>query len=283
MAADLAEHAVPGLEADTAAVAPGGAITPEAAMVIKDRTGQDRSDHIATDVTNRDPNGYDAVIAMDRWIAQEVIAWVQPDTPMFVWNVPDPYLRGLEVYEATADTIETLVQATFLHDGSPKQLWSGVRPDADAVTKLKANLVRWRKAVHDGASPSHCNGMATSAARDLERLLKSLLEARLKATEMSLQETLAAVRYAGHAQEVRTLPLGTVVTALAWVAKHDPVLKAPWRAGAGAAGQQFVVLRNKEIHDAVDVALGTLRVLDAIEAMIADRSFRSLLRGEPVT
>jgi hypothetical protein len=100
---------------------------------------------------------------------------------------------------------------------------------------------------------------------------------------MSVQETLAAVHYAGRAQDVQTLPLGTVVTALAWVAKRDPLLKAPWRSGAGAAGQQFVVLRNKEIHDAVDVTLGTLRVLDAVEAMIADRSFRSLLRGQSVT
>jgi hypothetical protein len=260
-------------------IAPGSRIEPDAAAVIRERTGTDSSSHEPTNLTDRKANDYDAVVVLDRVVARDVVDWIRPNTPLFVWDVPDPYHKGLPVYEETADAIEALIGSTFLSEAAPKRLWSGARPDADGIAKLVADIAKWRGAVAAGAAPSHCNGMAASASRNLEQLLKSLLAARIAALGLTVSEVLDAVHAKGDRHSVRTWAFGTVVSALGWLAKRDEELRGPWQDGFGKAAGQVVELRNTEIHEAKDMAAGTLRLLDAVQKTIADRRVRALMRA----
>lgn len=282
MAGALAEHIVPGLRAETAGVAPGDQLAAHAATVIAERTGATPAVQEPLDLNETDPAVYDAVVAMDSFVADELIRWVPPALPLFVWQVPDPFGGTLADYRKSADIIEHLLRSTFLPSAEHASL-AREHLELSPLSGLDAYLERARPRVGTVA-PSHCNGIAAEAARRLERLLKSLLADRMAREGITVTEVLTALKRTGPA-EVQKLPLGTVKDALGWLARRDEELRVAWSNGAGDDLGQFVKIRNDQIHagDQRTIPEGTMRLLNLVEVVVGNEPFRKLLDTPPGT
>ena len=278
MAAALAERLFEGLQADSAGLAPGPAIAANAAAVIFQRTATSADTHRPRALRGIVPDGYDAVVAMDSDVAEEVVRWASPATPIYVWDIVDPYGGSLDDYWAVADSIEKLLQETF---GAPA---AERRPDrvrdgtTDRLAEIDADVARWSRQVADVA-PTHCNGIAASAARSLERLLKQLLVERLASRGLALEEVLIEIHFKGSVTTARKLPLGTVISALDGLATRDRVLETAWRRAAQPL-RVFVSTRNSEIHDADRDAMivGTRKLLSLASEALSVPEFRALFK-----
>jgi protein arginine phosphatase len=278
MAAGLAKHSVPGLEASSAGVTPGDALAANAAAVITERTGVAPDYQETVNLVETNPYDYDVIVAMDHIVAAEVIRWVPPTVPVLVWDVKDPYLGPLDEYRQRAHQIEQLVAATFTVQGPREHIGQGSdAPPLSPLEKLDVDLQRWRAQLPQVA-PTHCNGIAASAARELERLLKDLLTDRLGRASCSPEELLAAIKYQGQVKEVGKLPIGKVIDGIAWLAKRDPELGFGWRTDAGKAARMFVYVRNAEIHDAdgASIVQGTQKLLHLVGTVVGDPALRKL-------
>lgn len=122
-----------------------------------------------------------------------------------------------------------------------------MRGDA-GIAHLLADVKRWRERLSQ-AEPTYCQGVANTAAKNFEALIKRLAEQRIAATGCDLGSLLLEIRYKGGVRRIDTLPLGTVTQLLIQLTEHDLELAAACPAEIRNALTTIVELRNRATHE----------------------------------
>ncbi len=108
LAAALAHRYLPGIDAESAGIAPGGRAADLSVTLAKDLAGSDISAHQPRNVRDLDLDGFDLIVAMDPTVATELVDLV-PDERLITWTVRDPVGGTLDDYRQCADQITGLL------------------------------------------------------------------------------------------------------------------------------------------------------------------------------
>lgn len=89
---------------------PGYAVAQKAVAVVFEMTALDISDHVPRDLYELDLERFDRIVAMDRFVAEEIASTVPPEATFDVWDVPDPYGGSMHDYRRCAETLRAYIQ-----------------------------------------------------------------------------------------------------------------------------------------------------------------------------
>ena len=88
----------------------GGMVASQEAVKVMLEMGYDVSDHRSQSLKSLNLNNFDIIIAMSPSIADELRKVCSIDAyKLKVWNVPDPYGKGIEDYRLCAKSLEELL------------------------------------------------------------------------------------------------------------------------------------------------------------------------------
>jgi protein-tyrosine-phosphatase len=113
----MAEAIVRTLLGETAEVVSAGLETGEGlpptkhAVSVMQEMGLDISGHSSRDIETLDLRAFDLIIAMTSGIALRLVELGADITKITKLDVPDPYLKGIEVYRSTAEAINQQLRA----------------------------------------------------------------------------------------------------------------------------------------------------------------------------
>ena len=87
-----------------------------AIQVIGDDFGIDLTGHVPRDVEEIDLSGYDAIVALDEAVADDLrTRFAVDDRRLVVWHVRDPYGKAVEAYHHTAQKIQKFLVSSRRH------------------------------------------------------------------------------------------------------------------------------------------------------------------------
>jgi protein-tyrosine phosphatase len=182
--------------------------TPTAeAVQVMNEFGVDLSGHRSRDIAGLSLADFDIVVAMSEWIAEDIEKYLPSPSPhLEVWNVMDPFGRGLEAYRETVNNLNLLItdllakpwlRAVAAPAGN--SACASLRPP-----KSKSNITEMRKQlceyVSNGInrldtgklSGSHLVGVGTKAFKCFEIILHDLLGQYLSTCNLDYDSRLRA-------------------------------------------------------------------------------------------
>jgi protein-tyrosine-phosphatase len=105
MAAGYANHALTGVQAESAGVvAPGAPANPLAVALMRERFNVDLRRHVSRVVTDLDLDAYDLVVKLTQ-------VEVRTSVPVLSWDVADPVGQGPAAYRAALDAMIQQIDA----------------------------------------------------------------------------------------------------------------------------------------------------------------------------
>ena len=105
MAEWLANHALPGVRAESAGFRQGEPMTPHSVTLLRERTGIDASSHVSRNIRHIRTEEFDVIVAIHPYIAGRLRS-EYGITPDIVWDVPDPIGTSIDGYRVTYEQIE---------------------------------------------------------------------------------------------------------------------------------------------------------------------------------
>jgi protein-tyrosine-phosphatase len=105
MAAAYANHALPGVHAESVGTfAPGAPANPLAVNLMRERFNIDLRRHVSRVLSDVDPDAFDLVVKLTQ-------VEVRTSAPMLEWDIADPVGQGPAAYEAALDALIKQIDA----------------------------------------------------------------------------------------------------------------------------------------------------------------------------
>lgn len=110
MAAGLARKML-NAEAESAGIAPFGACATKEALEVMRKFGVDISSHKPKHVTEVPLQNFDLIVALDSFVGECLRSYYNvPAEKLIIWDIDDPFMKGLGAYERCAREIYAHIQ-----------------------------------------------------------------------------------------------------------------------------------------------------------------------------
>ena len=195
----------------------GEAATRLAVDAMRER-GIDISGHRSRDVEDLDVKGYDLIVAMTEYIADDLRRRFDVSKGnLLAWNVDDPAGNDSDDYRRCADEIKT--KLSRLHTALAASHGLGVRAltgectDLDKrIQKLTDDLSRWQAKLRGSeVGPTDLTGIAAKAFNEFELVLRGLLDWHLAESQIDYDRD---PRDKLNGKALESLTLGQVIEGL---------------------------------------------------------------------
>jgi protein-tyrosine-phosphatase len=192
--------------------------SPEAIKVMLER-GVDISQHSPRDVSSVNLSHYDMVVALSPSIGTQLKKAIVGSRPkLVVWEITDPYGKGLEAYRNCAGIIEKniskLARSFSKHD--TRNTLKTISPAPAASSDLPRQLKELRDYLHNAIARlndgvlfgSHLVGVGSKSVDLFDAVLREVLRFYLEIASVSYEERLKKVV---NSKPVNELTMGQVI------------------------------------------------------------------------
>ena len=192
------------------------------AIKVMQEHGLDINDHCPRDISSVNLNEYDFVIAMTSFIANQLKdKGIGETVKLVVWEVADPYGKGLDRYRECAQSIKHNIAQFAMAAETRKALRSTARSAVfqDRSTELSPQLTNLKDYIHNAISRlkdgslvgSHLLGVGSKSIGLFDHALREILKFYIRMAAVSYEQQLKNIV---KSKSIDELTLGEVIVCL---------------------------------------------------------------------